>query len=175
MAGNCHILALACWLSTTLSLYLQLRDKTIFRREFPDHCLNTISSCEQTPSDLSDHEQTRMPTHRSRESRFFRHVVISVTTQTFLKRVKFAKRGALATAAVLAAATMLSCAIAPSTAGVVASGNVARSILGKALARRGCLGVASAFGSLCALGLGAVAGEVEDHFYSNFERHPVLD
>lgn len=115
-----------------------------------------------------------MSTHRSRESRFFRHVLISETTRTFLKRLQLTKRGALATAAVLAVVTMLSSAIAPPTTGAVVSSNFAQKLLGQAFARRGRLSVASAIGSVCALGLGAAAGELEGHFYRNFERHPVV-
>ena len=76
------------------------------------------------------------------------------------------KRLGLAMAAVLAVSAVgLSCASITRLAAVGADAMVSR---GRAA------GVAAACGAVVSLGLGVAAAIFEGHFYTNFERHPVL-
>lgn len=127
---------------------------------------------------LTDHESTRRPTHRSRESRFFRHVMISETTRRTLKTVKRVKRGALAMAGLLAVtALVLSYSSGSGLALPISTARAVNSVggVGSAISRRGLWGAAAACGGACALVLSAAAQKFEGCFYQNFERHPVLE
>lgn len=136
--------------------------------------------CAQHPSDLSNHEDGRRYSHRSRESRYHRHVLITASTRRALAKVKLAKRSGIAAAAVLAAASLLLLSSSSVAAAAAASATAAASSGGGGVAAlvSGIGGarasVVAAVGAVCSLGLGTAAGILEGHFYNNFERHPAL-
>lgn len=118
------------------------------------------------PAILSDHEDSRRYNHRSNESRFHRHVLISAETRRALAKVKAVKRWGLAWAAVLAMSSVgLSCASITRLATVGAD---------LAVSKLRAAGIAAACGAVVSLGLGVAAAVFEGHFSTNFERHPVL-
>lgn len=113
-----------------------------------------------------DHEDSRRYDHRSNESRYHRHVLISAETRRALAKVKAVKRWGLAWAAVLAMSSVgLSCASITRLAAVGADAVVSRVR---------AAGIAAACGAAVSLGLGVAATVLEGHFFTNFERHPVL-
>lgn len=91
-------------------------------------------------------------------------MLISATTRKALATVKRVKRGGLALAAALAVSSILL-----SGAGVTPA---AAPGAGASMSR---FRVAAALGGMCSLGLGVAALVLEGHFYTNFERHPVLE
>lgn len=136
----------------------------------------------QQPSELSNHEDVRRYNHRSQESRYNRHVLITAATRRALARVKLTKKVGFTAAAVLAAASLLllsssgaaAAASAAATTGAAASsggGGVAALVSRVGGAKASFV---AAVVAVCSLGLGAAAGKLEGHFYTNFERHPAL-
>lgn len=136
----------------------------------------------QQPADLSTYEDTHSSSHRSQESRYHNHVLLSSETRRALANVKRVKKGGLALAALLVSASVLlssvgaARAIATATAttaaaAAVGSGGVAAAVTGP---RAGVAAVATACGAIFSLGLAVAAGTFEKRFFKNFERHPAL-
>lgn len=96
--------------------------------------------------------------------------------------MKLTKKVGFTAAAVLAAASLLllsSSGAAAAAAAATATGTAAGSSGGGVAALVSRVGVArasfvAAVGAVCSLGLGAAAGKLEGHFYTNFQRHPAL-
>ncbi|CAM9510854.1 unnamed protein product [Discosporangium mesarthrocarpum] len=140
---------------------------------------------------VSDCEHPRRDDHRTRESRFNRHVVISEETKRALRRVIVAKKVGFGAAVALAlvalvapvapvaasaAASSLGASATTSSSAVMAAVMAVRagvhSALGATWATLGRSRTACAVGATVALAAGVGAKTLEGHFYNNFERHP---
>lgn len=116
----------------------------------------------QYPLSLTDHEDPRTARHRSKDSRFYRHVVHSESSKKFLASVIKTKRRSAVLAAIFGAVSI-----------VCASGGLA-GVPSAAVSSRSRAAVGALAACLGTLALSAGMGKLERHFYVNFERHPFL-